>query len=87
MTAKCDYPVLKKTLKAVERAIKSSENLIVTRKDVLKALPAGTKRSTLEAALDCLEGRGWILDGRKGLVWIRSSNARLKKAITEGLEV
>jgi hypothetical protein len=85
VTEKRDYPN-RKILKAVEKIIQDADPF-VSRKNILKAMPAGTKRSTVDAALDYFEKRGWILDSKKGLIWIHNDNPWLMKSIAEGLRI
>jgi hypothetical protein len=79
------YPSLK-TVLMVENTLKKQNNL-VSREELKGKLPKKVMHQTLNVILDYLEESGKIIDGRKGLLWIKNDNKKLGKAIREGLEL
>jgi mannose/fructose/N-acetylgalactosamine-specific phosphotransferase system component IIB len=79
------YPNLK-TVLMVEDTLKKANDLM-TREMLKKALPTKVMHQTLNVILKYLEDSGKILDGRKGILWIHNSSAKLDKAIKEGVEL
>jgi len=79
------YPSLK-TVLMVEETLKNA-NKLLTRVELKKILPKKIMHQTLNIILKYLEEGGKILDGRKGILWIFNSSAKLDKAINEGMEL
>jgi hypothetical protein len=79
------YPSLR-TVIMVEDTLKKAKKLL-TREQLKAKLPRKVMHQTLNVVLKYLEDGGKILDGRKGILWIYNNSSKLKKAISEGLEV
>lgn len=79
------YPTLK-TVLAIEEVIRNAD-LAVSRNQILDRLPSKAMRSTLNFALDYLEGRGMILETSKGFIWTYNPSKKLRDAENKGLEV
>ncbi|PIT85529.1 hypothetical protein COU36_02820 [Candidatus Micrarchaeota archaeon CG10_big_fil_rev_8_21_14_0_10_59_7] len=79
------YPTLK-TVMAIEEAVKNAETA-VSRNQIIEHLPTKVMRSTLNVALDYLEGRGIVLETKKGFVYTFNPSRKLEKAEREGLGV
>lgn len=79
------YPSLK-TVLMVEDVLKSSNELL-SREQLKKQLPTKVMHQTLNVILGYLEDSGKILDGRKGILWIKNSSPKLDSAINEGVEL
>ncbi len=78
------YPNLK-TVLMVEKVLKKSD--LLNREQLKKKLPTKIMHQTLNVILNYLEESGKIMDGRKGILWIHNSSEKLKKAISEGIEL
>ncbi len=79
------YPSLK-TVLMVEDVLKNS-NKLLSREQLKKQLPTKVMHQTLNVILGYLEDSGKILDGRKGILWIKNSSPKLDSAINEGVEL
>ncbi|MGI0133840.1 MAG: hypothetical protein ACREBW_02635 [Candidatus Micrarchaeaceae archaeon] len=75
------------TVIMVENAIKASKNSIVTIPEIKRALPRQVNHATLKIILEYLEESRKIAVSIKGITWIHNTNANLRKAIKQGLEV
>jgi len=79
------YPNLK-TVLMVENVLKDAE-LAINREEIKRRLPAKIMHQTLNFILGYLEERNMIIDGRKGVLWIRNDSVEMREAILEGVEV
>lgn len=79
------YPNLK-TVLGVEKVLREAE-LAISREEIKRRLPMKIMHQTLNLILDYLEERNMILDGRKGVLWIRNDNSKMRAAIEEGVVV
>ena len=70
----------------VEDVLKNS-NKLLSREQLKKQLPTKVMHQTLNVILGYLEDSGKILDGRKGILWIKNSSPKLDSAINEGVEL
>ena len=79
------YPNLK-TVLSVENVLKEAE-LAISREEIKRRLPMKIMHQTLNLILGYLEERNMIIDGRKGVLWIRNDSSKIRKAIACGVEV
>ncbi|MBI5065001.1 hypothetical protein HZA97_02085 [Candidatus Woesearchaeota archaeon] len=78
------YPNLK-TVISVEKILRGAD-LMLTREDIKRKLPAGIMHQTLNVILEYLAERGLIIDGKKGILWAHNDDPRLKAAIMQSRE-
>lgn len=71
---------------AIEKAVKDAD-LAINRDKILRKLPEKVTRPTLNAALNYMERRGFILETKHGYIWTYNPNKNLARAEQEGLEV
>ena len=79
------YPSLKTVLMVEETLMKAHD--LLTREELKNRLPKKVMHQTLNVILSYLEKSGKILDGRKGILWIYNESKKLKKAISQGIEL
>ncbi len=79
------YPSLK-TVLAVEKVLQEAE-LAISKEELKRRLPTKIMHQTLNLILEYLEEKGMILTGPRGILWTYNENPKLKKAISEGIEV
>lgn len=79
------YPNLK-TILAVEDVLKDAE-LAISREELKRRLSMKIMHQTLNLILGYLEERNMIIDGRKGILWIRNDSPKMRGAIARGVEV
>ena len=76
------YPNLK-TILTIEKVLKDSE-LVITREEIKRRLPMKIMHQTLNLILDYFEERNMIIDGHKGILWIKNDSPKLREAIRKG---
>ena len=75
------------TVLMVEHTLKNMDESIITIARLKKILPQQVNHNTLMIILDYLEKSNKIAVTLKGITWIHNTNLRLRKAISEGLEL
>ena len=75
------------TVLMVEHTLKNMDESIITIAGLKKILPQQVNHNTLMIILDYLEKSNKIAVTLKGITWIHNTNLRLRKAISEGLEL
>jgi len=71
----------------VEETLKNMNESIITVAKLKKILPRQVNHNTLKIILLYLEYSNKIAVTLKGITWIHNTNPRLRKAISEGLEL
>lgn len=79
------YPRLD-TVLMVEEELKKA-NLALSKNELLRRLPRQVMRQTLNLILNYLEEKGFVMIGKKGVLWIENNNIKMKKLIKESIEV
>ena len=80
------YPNLT-TVLMVEKVLKEMDESAITIADLKRKLPKQVNHNTLKIILEYLEYSNKIFVSLKGITWIQNTNANLKKAIRNGLEL
>jgi len=80
------WPTLN-TVIMVEETLKNMNESVITVAELKRKLPRQVNHNTLILILEYLERSNKIAVTLKGITWISNSNAKLKKAIAEGLEL
>ncbi len=75
------------TVLMVEETLKNMEESVITIAKLKKILPKQVNHNTLKIILLYLEYSNKIAVTLKGITWIHNTNPRLRKAISEGLEL
>ncbi|MEM4598898.1 MAG: hypothetical protein QW400_04400 [Candidatus Diapherotrites archaeon] len=75
------------TVLMVENALKNSEKSAIKVSELKKMLPKKINHNTLKTVLEYLEESNKIAVSIKGITWIHNQNPKLRKAISEGLEL
>jgi len=75
------------TVLMVEETLKNMNESIITVAKLKKILPRQVNHNTLKIILLYLEYSNKIAVTLKGITWIHNTNPRLRKAISEGLEL
>lgn len=80
------WPTLN-TVIMVENTLKKIERSVIKIAELKRKLPRQVNHNTLMLILQYLENSNKILVGLKGITWIHNPNPKLRKAISEGIEV
>jgi len=75
------------TVLMVEETLKNMDESVITVAKLKKILPKQVNHNTLKIILLYLEYSNKIAVTLKGITWIHNTNPRLRKAISEGLEL
>jgi len=75
------------TVLMVEETLKNMDESVITIAKLKKILPKQVNHNTLKIILLYLEYSNKIAVTLKGITWIHNTNPRLRKAISEGLEL
>ncbi len=75
------------TVLMVENTLMNMDKSIFTVADIKKKLPKQVNHRTLMIILTYLEESNKILATIKGITWIHNTSPRLRKEISEGLEL
>jgi len=75
------------TVLMVEETLKSMEESVVTIAELKRKLPRQVNHNTLKIILEYLEESNKIAVSIKGMTWIHNPNPKLRRAISEGLEL
>ncbi len=75
------------TVLMVEETLKNMNESIITVAKLKKILPRQVNHNTLKIILLYLEYSNKIAVTLKGITWMHNTNPRLRKAISEGLEL
>ena len=75
------------TVLMVEETLKNMDESVITVAKLKKILPKQVNHNTLKIILLYLEYSNKIAVTLKGITWIHNPNPRLRKAISEGLEL
>ncbi len=75
------------TVLMVENTLKKMEGSIITIAELKRKLPKQVNHNTLKIILEYLEESNKIAVSLRGITWIHNTNPKLRKAITEGLEL
>ncbi len=75
------------TVLMVEETLKNTNESVITIAKLKKILPRQVNHNTLKIILLYLEYSNKIAVTLKGITWIHNTNPRLRKAISEGLEL
>jgi len=75
------------TVLMVEETLKNIDESVITVAHLKKILPKQVNHRVLLIILAYLEQSNKIAVSLKGITWIHNTNAQLRKAITEGLEL
>lgn len=79
------YPRLD-TVLMVEKVLKEAD-LAISKSELQRRLPKQIMRQTLNVIIDYLEGKGVIMVGSKGVLWVYNESPKMKKLLEEGVEV
>lgn len=80
------WPTLN-TVIMVEDTIKKSGESVIKISEIKNNLPRQVNHNTLMLILHYLEQSNKIAVGLRGITWIHNTNPKLKKAISEGMEI
>ena len=80
------WPTLN-TVIMVEDTIKKMGKSIVKIPEIKKNLPRQVNHNTLILILQYLEQSNKIITSLKGITWIHNTSPKLRKAISQGLEI
>jgi hypothetical protein len=75
------------TVIMVENTLQAMEDSTVKVADLKKALPKQVNHNTLMNILEYLEESNKILVGVRGITWIYNRDPKLRKTISQGLEL
>ena len=75
------------TVLMVEHTLQTMDESLITIAQLKKILPKQINHNTLIIILTYLEASNKIAVSLKGITWIHNANPRLRKAISEGLEL
>ena len=75
------------TVLMVEHTLENMNESVITIANLKKILPKQINHNTLMIVLVYLEKSNKIATTLKGITWIHNTNPRLRKAISEGLEL
>jgi len=81
-----NFPTLNEVF-LVEDALQNANDSIITLQQLKKKLLRQVKSTLLLKILDYLEMTNKIVVTSKGITWIHNTNPRLKKAVSERLEL
>ena len=80
------YPTLN-TVFMVEETLKNMNESVISVAELKRRLPKQINHNTLKLILEYLEESNKIAVTMKGITWIHNTNPKLRKAMTEGLEL
>jgi hypothetical protein len=75
------------TVLMVEHTLQTMNESLITVAQLKKILPKQINHNTLMTILVYLEASNKIAVSLKGITWIHNTNSRLRKAISEGLDL
>ena len=75
------------TVLMVEHTLQNMNESVIKISEIKKHLPKQINHNTLMIILAYLEASNKIAVSLKGITWIHNTNPRLRKAISEGLEL
>jgi hypothetical protein len=75
------------TVLMVEHTLQTMNESLITVAQLKKILPKQINHNTLMTILIYLEASNKIAVSLKGITWIHNTNPRLRKAISEGLDL
>jgi len=75
------------TVLMVEKTLKKMDKSIIKIAELKRKLPKQVNHNTLMIILDYLEKSNKIAFSLKGITWIYNTNPKLRKAVSEGLEL
>ena len=75
------------TVLMVENTLKNMNDSVISIAELKRKLPKQVNHNTLKVILEYLEESNKIAVSIGGITWIHNTNARLRKAIKEGLEL
>ena len=75
------------TVLMVEETLKNMDESVITIAKLKKILPKQVNHNTLKIILLYLEYSNKIVVTLNGITWIHNTNPKLRKAISEGLEL
>lgn len=81
-----NFPTLNEVF-LVEDALQNADDSIITLQQLKKKMLRQVKSTLLLKILDYLEMTNKIVVTSKGITWIHNTNPRLKKAVSERLEL
>jgi len=80
------YPTLN-TVIMVEKVLQDMDESVIKISDLKRKLPRQVNHNTLMLILSYLEYSNKIAAGIRGIVWTHNTNKKLRKAVSEGMEV
>lgn len=80
------FPTLNEVI-LVENTLQKIDDSIVTIQQLKEILDKKVNSDTLKIIIDYLEMINRIVVTSKGITWIQNNNPRLKKAVSESLEL
>ena len=86
-TYKLEHSPTLNTVLMVEHTLEHMDESVITIAKLKKILPKQVNHNTLMIILAYLEKSNKIVVTLKGITWIHNINPRLRKAISEGLEL
>jgi len=84
---KLDHSPTLNTVLMVEHTLQDINESVIKISELKKRLPKQINHNTLMIILAYLETSNKIAVSLKGITWIHNTNPRLRKAITEGVEL
>lgn len=75
------------TVIMVENVLREMKESVISVPELKKRLPKQVNHNTLKTILEYLEESNKIAVTMKGITWIHNPNAKLRKAIAEGIEL
>jgi exosome complex RNA-binding protein Rrp4 len=82
-----DHSPTLNTVLMVEHTLQTMNESLITVAQLKKILPKQINHNTLMIILMYLEASNKIAVSLRGITWIHNTNPRLRKAISEGLEL
>ena len=82
-----DHSPTLNTVLMVEHTLQTMNESMITIANLKKILPKQVNHNTLMTILAYLEASNKIAVSLKGITWIHNTNPRLRKALSEGLEL
>ena len=80
------WPTLN-TVIMIERTLQNMNESVISVAELKRRLPRQVNHNTLMLILQYLEKSNKLAVTLKGITWIHNTNANLKKAIAEGLDL
>jgi hypothetical protein len=74
------------TIRMVEKALKSTDNSVITVAELKRNLPRQVNHNVLITILEYLEESNKIYVGIKGITWIENNSRKMREALAKAVE-